>query len=44
MSRRKSKSKIKPQTKAIIHDHDYSNMFDDAHMEQPQTDQRQKRQ
>jgi len=33
MSRCKSKAKIKPQTKAIIHDHDYSNMFDDVHIE-----------
>jgi len=29
---KKKKSNIKPRTKAIEHDHDYSNMFDDVHM------------
>lgn len=38
---RRKQSKIKPKTKAIIHDHDYSNAFDDDHMEEFQAQQQQ---
>lgn len=31
--RRRKTPKVTYQTKAIIHDHDYSDVFDDAHME-----------
>lgn len=40
MKLKKNKPKIQPQTKAIVHDHDYSGAFDDAHMEQFKTRQR----
>lgn len=41
LKKRRNQSNIKPKTKAIIHDHDYSNAFDDDHMEKFKAQQRQ---